>query len=131
MPTYEYKCAACGHRLEELQSFSAKRLRRCPKCGKSRLERLISAGAGLIFKGSGFYATDYKASKSPPSSETKPETKPDSKSDSKSDTKPDSKSDSKPDSKSGKMGETKASSSDSGSDKSGGSSGKTGPDVCD
>ena len=127
MPTYEYKCAACGHRLEELQSFSAKALRRCPKCGKSRLQRLISAGAGIIFKGSGFYATDYKASKSASSSESKPETKSDSKPESKSD----SKSDSKPDSKSDKKGETKASSSDSGSDKSCGSCEKTGPNVCD
>ncbi len=60
MPTYEYECQACGHTLEELQSFSDKPLRKCPKCKKLKLRRLISAGAGVIFKGSGFYETDYR-----------------------------------------------------------------------
>lgn len=62
MPTYEYECQACGHTLEELQSFSEKPLRKCPKCKKLKLRRLISTGAGVIFKGSGFYATDYRSS---------------------------------------------------------------------
>ena len=61
MPTYEYKCDKCGHQFELLQSITAKSLRKCPKCGKSALHRLIGTGAGLIFKGSGFYATDYRS----------------------------------------------------------------------
>ena len=61
MPTYEYRCDACGHELEEFQSMSAKPLRKCPKCGKRKLTRLIGIGAGIIFKGSGFYETDYRS----------------------------------------------------------------------
>ena len=61
MPTYEYACKACGHQFEEFQSMSAKPLRKCPECGKQQLERLIGAGAGLIFKGGGFYETDYRS----------------------------------------------------------------------
>lgn len=60
MPTYDYLCSACGHRFEEFQSMSAKALRKCPACKKSALDRLIGAGAGVIFKGSGFYQTDYR-----------------------------------------------------------------------
>jgi putative FmdB family regulatory protein len=60
MPIYEYQCANCGHQLEELQSITEPPLEKCPKCGKNTLKRLIGAGAGLIFKGSGFYLTDYK-----------------------------------------------------------------------
>lgn len=60
MPTYDYLCSACGHRFEEFQSMSAKPLRKCPECKKSALDRLIGAGAGVIFKGSGFYQTDYR-----------------------------------------------------------------------
>lgn len=60
MPTYDYVCSACGHRFEEFQSMTAKALRKCPACKKSALERLIGAGAGVIFKGSGFYQTDYR-----------------------------------------------------------------------
>ncbi|MCC7398274.1 MAG: zinc ribbon domain-containing protein [Planctomycetes bacterium] len=62
MPTYDYACAACGHRFEEFQSMSAEPLVRCPECKKKKLERLIGAGAGVIFKGSGFYQTDYRGS---------------------------------------------------------------------
>lgn len=62
MPTYEYECPACGHRFEEFQSMTAKPLKVCPKCGKRQLKRLIGTGAGLIFKGSGFYSTDYRSS---------------------------------------------------------------------
>src|ERR1700689_3990326 len=62
MPTYEYKCNACGHRFERFQSIMAGPIRKCPECGKSAVERLISAGGGLIFKGSGFYITDYRDS---------------------------------------------------------------------
>jgi len=62
MPTYDYHCTACGHRFEKFQSMSAKTLRKCPECKKTRLERLIGAGAGVIFRGSGFYGTDYRDS---------------------------------------------------------------------
>jgi putative FmdB family regulatory protein len=62
MPTYEYRCRKCGHTFEKFQSITAEPVRRCPACGKNSAERLISAGAGVIFKGSGFYETDYKRS---------------------------------------------------------------------
>lgn len=61
MPTYDYKCNACGHAFEEFQSMSAPHLKKCPKCGKNKLERLIGTGAALMFKGSGFYITDYRS----------------------------------------------------------------------
>jgi putative FmdB family regulatory protein len=61
MPTYEYKCDACGHAFEQFQSITAGPIRKCPKCGKLKVRRLISTGAGLIFKGSGFYETDYRS----------------------------------------------------------------------
>jgi putative FmdB family regulatory protein len=60
MPTYEYACSKCGHRFEQFQSMRDDPLRKCPKCHKAALKRLIGRGAGLIFKGSGFYITDYK-----------------------------------------------------------------------
>lgn len=62
MPTYDYECAACGHTFEEFQMISAKPLRTCPKCKKRKLQRLIGTGAAVIFKGSGFYQTDYRSS---------------------------------------------------------------------
>lgn len=61
MPTYEYKCDACGNRFERFQSITAAPLKQCPACGKNRVQRLIGTGAGLIFKGSGFYITDYRS----------------------------------------------------------------------
>ena len=60
MPTYEYICRACGHAFEQFQSMSADPTRTCPDCGKDQVERLISSGGGIVFKGSGFYATDYR-----------------------------------------------------------------------
>ncbi len=60
MPTYDYRCKACGHLFQTMHGMTAPVLRKCPKCGKLKLERLISGGAGVIFKGSGFYETDYK-----------------------------------------------------------------------
>ncbi len=65
MPTYQYECQACSHFFEIFQSMLDKKLRKCPECGKSRLTRLIGAGSGLIFKGSGFYETDYKKKEAP------------------------------------------------------------------
>jgi len=81
MPTYEYECSKCSHRFEEFQNITAKPLKRCPECS-GKLRRIISGGAGLIFKGSGFYVTDYKKSNLPVKSEqkskelTKPSDKP-------------------------------------------------------
>ena len=60
MPTYQYECSASQHTFEILQSMLEKRLKKCPQCGKYMLQRLIGAGGGIIFKGSGFYETDYK-----------------------------------------------------------------------
>ena len=59
MPTYEYECTHCGHNFEVFQNINDKALTICPKCN-NKVKRLISAGAGIIFKGPGFYATDYR-----------------------------------------------------------------------
>jgi len=61
MPTYEYVCNNCQHEFEQFQSMKARPIRKCPECGKLSLQRLIGAGAGIIFKGSGFYQTDYRS----------------------------------------------------------------------
>ena len=61
MPTYDYQCEACEHAFEEYQSIKAKQLRKCPSCGERKLVRLIGTGGGVIFKGSGFYQTDYRS----------------------------------------------------------------------
>ena len=60
MPTYEYACRLCDHQFEVFQSIKADPLSQCPSCGEQGLRRLIGLGAGIIFKGSGFYETDYK-----------------------------------------------------------------------
>ena len=108
MPTYDYRCKACGHELEIFHSISDSPKRKCPKCSKLKLERQIGTGAAVIFKGSGFYETDYRSesykkgesaskkalsdSKSSADKDTKKSTsKPDEKSDAKSDAKPESK----------------------------------------
>ena len=59
MPTYEYECQRCGHTFERFQSITEEKLKRCPEC-RGKLKRLLGTGAGIIFKGSGFYETDYK-----------------------------------------------------------------------
>ena len=61
MPTYEYQCDACEHNFDEFQSMSEAPLKKCPRCGKSKLRRVFGAGAAIIFKGSGFYQTDYRS----------------------------------------------------------------------
>jgi putative FmdB family regulatory protein len=114
MPTYEYRCKSCGYEFEEFQTMSSDPLIMCPKCAKPALKRLMSSGVGLIFKGSGFYLTDYKKSNTSSSpgtkSESKSDSKADSKSESKSDSKPDSKSDSKQESKPDSQKDSKPSS---------------------
>jgi len=62
MPTYDYECTACEHRFEMFQSITAKPIRKCPQCGKMTVRRLIGSGGAIIFKGSGFYQTDYRSS---------------------------------------------------------------------
>jgi|SRR4029077_12041763 putative FmdB family regulatory protein len=61
MPTYDYECDACGHKFEEFQSMMDKVLKKCPACKKTKLRRLLGTGAAIIFKGSGFYQTDYRS----------------------------------------------------------------------
>ena len=61
MPTYDYICENCGYEFEQFQAIKAKPIRKCPKCGKNGLRRLIGSGSGVIFKGSGFYQTDYRS----------------------------------------------------------------------
>lgn len=60
MPTYEYECAGCGRNFELFQKITDTAIDKCPKCRSSKVRRLISAGVGIIFKGKGFYATDYR-----------------------------------------------------------------------
>ena len=73
MPTYEYLCPKCGHAFELFQSMRDEPLKKCPKCKKTGVKRLVGGGAGLIFKGSGFYITDYKKkSGAPAGGENKP-----------------------------------------------------------
>jgi putative FmdB family regulatory protein len=61
MPTYDYKCEHCQKVVELFQSITAAPIKKCPECGKLKLKRLLGTGAGLIFKGSGFYETDYRS----------------------------------------------------------------------
>lgn len=95
MPTYDYRCNACDHRFEAFQSMKDAPKRKCPKCAKNALERLIGTGAAVLFKGSGFYQTDYRtegykksAAADAPGTATKPDTKPDAKPESKAESKP-------------------------------------------
>lgn len=77
MPTYEYKCTKCGNLFELFQKMTAKPVAKCPKCG-AKAERQLSGGAGLVFKGSGFYLTDYgRAGQSKPSTDSSASDKPD------------------------------------------------------
>jgi putative FmdB family regulatory protein len=92
MPTYDYECDACGHKFELFQSINDPVKKKCPDCGKAKLRRLFGTGAAVVFKGSGFYQTDYRSdsykkaaekdkpageSKADGKGETKPESKPD------------------------------------------------------
>jgi putative FmdB family regulatory protein len=62
MPTYDYECSACKHKWEEFHSITAAPTKKCPECKKNKAVRQIGTGAGIIFKGSGFYQTDYRSS---------------------------------------------------------------------
>src|SRR5688572_17107421 len=116
MPTYEYKCTACNHAFERFESIMAAPLKRCPECGKAKVKRLMGIGAGLIFKGSGFYITDYRdtsykdkaKAESGASAEASggSDSKSDAKSDGKAESKTESKSEAKSESKSGASGES-------------------------
>lgn len=74
MPTYDYQCEACDHAFEEYQSIKAKQIRKCPSCGQRKLVRLIGTGGGVIFKGSGFYQTDYRSAEYKKSAEAEKKT---------------------------------------------------------
>jgi len=79
MPTYDYECSGCGYSFEKFQLMLDKKLKKCPECGKLKLHRLIGSGAGVIFKGTGFYETDFKRKDEPKNTESssnKPESKP-------------------------------------------------------
>jgi putative FmdB family regulatory protein len=97
MPTYDYECDACGHKFELFQQISEDPKKKCPECNKSKLRRLFGIGAALVFKGSGFYQTDYRSDSYKKAAAA--ESKPASDSTSKSETKSESKTESKPASK--------------------------------
>ncbi len=94
MPTYDYECEACDHVWEEFQSITAKPTKKCPECGKLRAKRKIGPGAGIIFRGSGFYQTDYRSDsyKKAADADSKTQKAPESKSDAKSESKSESRS---------------------------------------
>ena len=98
MPTYEYICENCGFELEKFQTITSKPLRICPECGKKKLKRLIGTGAGIIFKGSGFYQTDYRSESYKKAAENEKKSSDDKKKDTKK-TEKESKTDKKQDSK--------------------------------
>ena len=96
MPTYDYKCDACGQKWEKFQSIKADPITTCPHCGQETARRLIGMGAGLIFKGSGFYITDYREKGYADQAKADSgggDAKPDAKSDAKTDVKTEGKSD--------------------------------------
>ncbi|MCR4314844.1 MAG: zinc ribbon domain-containing protein [Planctomycetes bacterium] len=66
MPTYDYQCQQCGHAFEKFQKMSESVLKKCPECGERALKRLMGTGAGVIFKGKGFWQTDSKTKKAAP-----------------------------------------------------------------
>ena len=91
MPTYDYRCEGCGHEMAVFQGITEDALKQCPKCKEDELRRLIGSGAGIIFKGSGFYETDYKRARSSRKSESESSSKPEKKESSDDSKKSDSK----------------------------------------
>lgn len=94
MPTYEYECKGCGKHFEYFQGMKEKRKTICEECG-GKLERLLSAGVGLIFKGSGFYITDYKGGNAANSAEAKADSKAEADSKAGKESKPEAKAETK------------------------------------
>jgi putative FmdB family regulatory protein len=107
MPTYDYECDDCGHKFELFQAISEPVKRKCPECGKLRLRRLFGTGGAVVFKGSGFYQTDYRSESYKKAAE-KDKKPADSKSEGKGDGKSPSKSDAKPSSSGGGKSEKKS-----------------------
>lgn len=102
MPTYDYVCDACNHEFELFQSITEKTKRKCPECGRLKLRRLFGTGAAIVFKGSGFYQTDYRSESYRKGAEAERKAKSDGKNDGKSNGESKAKSDSKSASKSSK-----------------------------
>ena len=100
MPTYDYQCDACDHTFEHFQSISEDALKKCPDCGKRKLRRLFGTGAAVVFKGSGFYQTDYRSESYKKGADAAKKASEPAKSDSKSDSKSDAKKSGSSDSKS-------------------------------
>ena len=99
MPTYDYVCDACDHKFELFQSIKDDPIKKCPECAKKKLRRLFGIGAAIVFKGSGFYQTDYRSDsykKQAASEKSSSEPKGDGKSESKGDGKQESKAESAP-----------------------------------
>jgi putative FmdB family regulatory protein len=115
MPTYDYVCKACDHKFEESQSIKAKPLKKCPACGKLKLVRLIGTGSAVIFKGSGFYQTDYRSDSYTQGAKSESGTKPadTSKTDTGKESKPETKSETKTEPKTETKSETKDTKSES------------------
>jgi putative FmdB family regulatory protein len=101
MPTYEYRCTECGHDFEEFQSITAEPLEICPRCGQTTIKRLLGGAGGMIFKGSGFYGTDYRKKDGKEKSSSSPPKKKDEKGSMKDTSSPNSAIPEKNDSKSG------------------------------
>ncbi|MCA9135672.1 MAG: zinc ribbon domain-containing protein [Planctomycetales bacterium] len=84
MPTYDYECSACGHEMELFQGINEPVKKKCPECGKLKLRRLFGSGAAIVFKGSGFYQTDYRSEGYKKAAKADKKSTSDAKSDSKS-----------------------------------------------
>jgi putative FmdB family regulatory protein len=100
MPTYDYECQACGHEMELFQGINDPVKKKCPECGKMKLRRLFGSGAAIVFKGSGFYQTDYRSESYKKAAKADKEASSGSKSESKSDSKASGKASDKTSSKS-------------------------------
>lgn len=88
MPTYDYECNGCGHNFELFQGINDSVKKKCPECGKNRLKRLFGSGAAIVFKGSGFYQTDYRSEGYKKAAKAESKTSESSSTEKKSDTKP-------------------------------------------